>query len=151
MQNNTVTKLKFGVLLCFNVFIALSLRAQQPVIATHPRITLKATLKHNLAGIHMLETETEGIKVHPGLSPNGDGVNDYLQIDGLEVYKDNKLTIVTRNGQVVYEVNGYNNDTKRFDGHGKNGRLQSPGTYLYVLEYKADGAVKTKTGYILMK
>jgi len=107
--------------------------------------------KHNLAGIDMLEAENEGIKVHPGLSPNGDGVNDYLQIDGLEAYKDNKLTIMARNGQVVYEVNGYNNDTKRFDGRGKNGRLQSPGTYLYILEYRADGAVKRKTGYILMK
>ena len=107
--------------------------------------------KHNLAGIDMLEAENEGIKVHPGLSPNEDGVNDYLQIDGLEAYKDNKLTILARNGQVIYEVNGYNNDTKRFDGHGKNGRLQSPGTYLFILEYREDGTLKRKTGYILMK
>jgi len=107
--------------------------------------------KHNLAGIDMLEAENEGIKVHTGLSPNGDGVNDYLQIDGLEAYKDNKLTILARNGQVIYEVNGYNNDTKRFDGHGKNGRLQSPGTYLYILEYREDGTLRRKTGYILMK
>ncbi|MCO5950322.1 cadherin-like beta sandwich domain-containing protein [Mucilaginibacter flavidus] len=125
---------------------AINVSVAAPIIIIAGNIT-----KHNLAGIDMLEAENEGIKVHPGLSPNGDGVNDYLQIDGLEVYKDNKLTIMARNGQVIYEVNGYNNDTKRFDGLGKNGRLQSPGTYLYVLEYKADGVVKRKTGYILMK
>jgi len=99
----------------------------------------------------LVADDDKGIKVHPSLSPNGDGVNDYLQIDGLGAYKDNKLTIMARNGQVIYEVNGYDNNAKRFDGRGKNGRLQLPGTYLYVLEYRTDDGVKRKTGYVLIK
>ena len=45
MQNNVTTKLKLGILLCFNLFIGLSSRAQQPVIASHPRIMLNTTVK----------------------------------------------------------------------------------------------------------
>ncbi|MEO6633760.1 MAG: cadherin-like beta sandwich domain-containing protein, partial [Mucilaginibacter sp.] len=121
-------------------------------VATPPAIIVHNITKNNLAGMDMLVTENDkDVKVHSGLSPNGDGLNDYLQIDGLGAYKDNRLTIMARNGQVVYEVNGYDNSTKRFDGRGKDGRLQLPGTYLYVLEYRTDDGLKRKTGYILIK
>ncbi len=93
----------------------------------------------------------DGIFVHQALSPNGDGVNDVLTIDNITCYPDNHLTIVDRNGNMVYEVKGYNNAAKLFDGHAANGKMQLPGTYFYSLDYTANGESKHKTGYIILK
>jgi len=94
----------------------------------------------------------DGIVVHTGLSPNGDGVNDFLVIEGIKAYPDNKLTIISRNGTLVYEAKGYGNNGKMFDGHSdKTGQKQLPGTYFYSLEYTVKGVTKHKTGFIILK
>jgi len=94
----------------------------------------------------------DGILVHRGLSPNGDGINDFLQIDNIAQYPDNKLMIMNRNGNLVYEAKGYDNNTKVFDGHSnKSGQMQMPGTYFYLLEYTVKGVTRHKTGYIVLK
>jgi gliding motility-associated-like protein len=94
----------------------------------------------------------DGIVVHQGVSPNGDGINDFLQIDNISQYPDNKLSIMNRNGQLVYETNGYDNSSKAFDGHSnKNGQMQLPGTYFYQLDYTVSGITKHKTGFIILK
>ena len=94
----------------------------------------------------------DGILVHQGISPNGDGVNDFLQIDNISQYPDNKLTIMNRNGQMIYEAKGYDNSSKVFDGHStKDGQLQLPGTYFYQLDYTVNGTTKHKTGFIVLK
>jgi len=94
----------------------------------------------------------DGIQVHQAVSPNGDGINDFLQIDNINQYPDNKLVIMNRNGQMVYEATGYDNNSKVFDGHSsKNGRMQLPGTYFYQLDYTISGITKHKTGYIMLK
>jgi len=96
--------------------------------------------------------KNDGIVVHQGVSPNGDGVNDFLVIEGITLYPDNRLTIMNRDGSVVYETKGYNNSSRIFDGHSnKNGAMQQPGTYFYSLEYKAAGSTKYKTGFIVLK
>ena len=96
--------------------------------------------------------EDDNIIVHQGLSPNGDGINDYLVIDGIGAYPDNQLMIMNRNGELVYEGKGYDNSNKTFDGHSsKNGKLQLPGTYFYRLDYTVKGVVKHKTGFIVLK
>jgi gliding motility-associated-like protein len=94
----------------------------------------------------------EEINVHQGLSPNGDGINDFLMIDGIGNYPDNKLQIMNRSGILVFEAKGYDNSTKVFDGHSnKNGAMQLPGTYFYSLEYAINGITKHKTGFIVLK
>jgi gliding motility-associated-like protein len=94
----------------------------------------------------------DGIVVHQGVSPNGDGTNDILTIDGITNYPDNKLVIINRSGELVFEAKGYDNSTKVFDGHSnKTGKLQQPGTYFYSLEYKDGGVTKNKTGFIVLK
>jgi len=92
------------------------------------------------------------VVVHPGVSPNGDGINDFLMIDGILAYPDNQLSIISSDGRLVYEAKGYNNRAKVFDGHSsKNGRTQLPGTYFYRLDYTAGGIVQHKTGYLVLK
>ena len=93
-----------------------------------------------------------GVVVHANLSPNGDGVGDKLLIDGIATYPENKLTIISRAGALIYQANGYDNILKVFDGHSSvNGKLQQAGTYLYKLDYKAAGQLIHKTGYIVLK
>jgi gliding motility-associated-like protein len=93
----------------------------------------------------------DGIVVHQAISPNGDGINDFLVIENISQYPDNKLTIVNRSGQQVFETKGYDNTSKVFDGHGKNGQMQLPGTYFYQLDYTVSGIIKHKTGYLVLK
>ena len=92
------------------------------------------------------------ILVHQGVSPNGDGINDFLLIDGITQYPDNHLMIINRNGALIYQAKGYDNSTGVFDGHSNiNGRMQAPGTYFYTLDYNVNGVTKHKTGYIVLK
>ncbi|MEL6923927.1 MAG: gliding motility-associated C-terminal domain-containing protein, partial [Bacteroidota bacterium] len=79
--------------------------------------------------------------VYTGISPNGDGVNDVLYIEGIENYPDNRLTIFNRWGNQVYDVKGYRNNWR---GTWK-GKDLPDGTYFYVLE---DGAGNAYNGYI---
>jgi len=96
--------------------------------------------------------ENDAVTVHQGLSPNGDGINDFLTIDGITASPDNHLAITDRSGTLVYQVKGYDNSTKSFNGHSNiNGRMQLPGTYYYALDYTANGVAKHKTGFIVLK
>jgi gliding motility-associated-like protein len=98
------------------------------------------------------DADANRIIVHQAVSPNGDGINDFLLIEGIEDYPDNKVTIINRNGAIVYSVNGYNNSSKVFDGHSNISRLlQPPGTYFYMIEYTVNEKVLRKTGYFILK
>jgi gliding motility-associated-like protein len=65
-------------------------------------------------------------------SPNGDGVNDYWDIDALITYPDCVLSVFDRYGQQVYHSIGY---SKPWNGK-YNGQLLPTGTYYYVLDLK---------------
>jgi gliding motility-associated-like protein len=99
----------------------------------------------------IVQDAAELVKVRPGLSPNGDGINDFLVIDGIQDYPNNRLTIVNRNGVKVFQTSGYNNLSNVFDGHSSNGDLMQAGTYFYELEINVNGDNKRKAGYIILK
>lgn len=89
---------------------------------------------------------------HPGISPNGDGVNDELEVIGLESYPDNKVTVFDRFGKVVFETTGYNTKGNVFKGffHGDSGKILPIGTYFYTVDYldTATGRRVRKTNYL---
>ncbi|MFI5137337.1 MAG: cadherin-like beta sandwich domain-containing protein [Sphingobacteriales bacterium] len=119
--------------------------------ATGPEANLAAVISVAQPSIN-LNIENDGILVHQGLSPNGDGVNDFLMIDGITAYPENRLTIINRNGTLVYQAQGYDNTSKVFDGHStKTGAMQVPGTYFYALDYSVNGVIKHQTGFIILK
>lgn len=94
----------------------------------------------------------DGILVHQAVSPNGDGVNDYLTIENITNYPDNSLKIMNPNGTLVFEAKNYDNTSKVFDGHSnKTGQMQQPGTYFYSLDYTVKGVAQHKTGFIVLK
>jgi gliding motility-associated-like protein len=87
-----------------------------------------------------------GLNVYQALSPNGDGKNDFVEIENitLEKYKDNKVQIFNRWGDKVFEVDDYNNKDRAFDG------ADLPdGTYYYMI--KLEGESQYRKGFIVLK
>jgi len=81
-----------------------------------------------------------------GFSPNGDGINDFFVIKGIDG-KTASLSVYNRWGNLVYSSRDYQND---WDGLANTGLLLGSklpdGTYFYVLDLH-DGE-KAKIGYI---
>jgi gliding motility-associated-like protein len=65
------------------------------------------------------------------ITPNGDGVNDALEIQCLDLYTDNELLVFNRWGDEVYQAQPYLNDW--FGTYG-GGDLPA-GTYFVILRY----------------
>jgi gliding motility-associated-like protein len=73
---------------------------------------------------------TELIKPINLFTPNGDGKNDVLKFNSLDLFKSNKITVFNRWGVIVYQKSGYQNDW----GGTYDGSLLPAGIYFYVLE-----------------
>jgi gliding motility-associated-like protein len=65
-------------------------------------------------------------------SPNGDGMNDTFEIPELSYYPNTRVTIINREGVVVYENPDYDNS---WDGT-YQGRKLPEATYYYLIEFK---------------
>ena len=95
------------------------------------------------------------IVVYNAISPNGDGLNDYFNIEGLENFSENSLQIFNRYGVKVFETVNYGANGNWFRGISdgrttvaKNDGLPT-GTYFYVIKYKTyNGDYKDKAGYL---
>ncbi|MEQ8580696.1 MAG: Calx-beta domain-containing protein [Marinoscillum sp.] len=91
-------------------------------------------------------------KIPQGISPGGDGVNDSWVVPGIEGYPDNTVYIYNRWGTLVYEVGGYDNDSKSFKGDSNKGIVGNAnlpdGTYFYVIDF-GNGA--KRKGYLIIK
>lgn len=83
----------------------------------------------------------QNVKVHNGMSPNGLEGNNYFNITGLEDYPNNKVSIYTNDGNLVYNQSNYTKENAF--------RTQQAGSYLYILTYidNNDNVIE-KTGYL---
>ncbi len=95
----------------------------------------------NTAELDWREIYEEGLFIPEGFSPNGDGVNDFFVISGLQDYPDNKITIVNRWGNKVFESNtGYENDWDGTNQFGVSLGDQLPvATYFYIIDLGKEG------------
>ncbi|TRZ41772.1 Ig-like domain-containing protein [Robertkochia solimangrovi] len=117
-------------------------------------ITITAIRSTSLPAPSPEEEEEELLLVHQLVTPNGDGQNDWLQIDGIELYPDNSVQIFNRWGVRVFETSGYGQGRNYFYGISE-GRLtisqQSKlpsGTYYYIINFKDENGYKhNKSGY----
>lgn len=91
------------------------------------------------------------IRIHKAVSPNGDGINEYLIIEAIKDYPENRVTVFNRNGTIVYEVSGYNNGTRAFRGIGAGENRVQAGTYFYVAEIRVDGEWKYEKGWFVLR
>ena len=110
-----------------------------------------------IAKIKVEVIKDKPLTIYNGVSADGDGHNDYFNIDGIEYYPKNNLKIFNRWGVLVYEKDGYSNEDP-FDGH-SNGRATisadsklPQGTYYYILEYEdSDDQSHTEKGWLYLK
>ncbi len=97
-------------------------------------------------------TVASDMVVYNAVSPNGDGKNDVFflaYIDAFEETRSNTVKIYNRWGDLVFEVDDYNNTTNVFAGKNKSGNDLPSGTYYYKIEFR-DGR-KTEAGYLSLK
>lgn len=90
--------------------------------------------------------------VFNGISPNADSFNEKWIIQNIETLPDaneNKVTIYNRWGDLIFEVENYDNDIRAFKGINKNGDAVTSGVYFYKIDFK--GGRKAMTGYLTVK
>ena len=86
------------------------------------------------------------------VSPNNDGQNDFFRLEYIDLIEEtqrNTVTIYSRWGDVVFEVNDYDNHNQVFIGRNKNGDALPSGTYFYKIQFRSGR--KTQTGYLSLK
>jgi gliding motility-associated-like protein len=88
-----------------------------------------------------LVVDGTGCLIQKGISPNGDGNNDYFDLEGQNV---SKLQIFNRYGMVVYKKDNYSN---QWYGQSDDGEELPDGTYYYVID-RAQGEARTGWIYI---
>lgn len=118
---------------------------------TSGSVTSKDALTRKYYTVAAVSGETK-IEVFNGISVSNDGKNDFLRIKNIELYPNNKVAIVNRWGDKIFEVEGYSNliADKRFNGDAKSGGSKVPaGTYFYSINL-GDGS-KVVTGYLQVK
>lgn len=86
-----------------------------------------------------VDIDRQEIYIPKGISPNGDNINDFLD---LEYYHVAKISIFNRYGSTVYSKTDYKNE---WHGQSNNGKALPSGTYFYAIHI-IDGT--QFTGYI---
>lgn len=75
-------------------------------------------------------------KIYEAVSSNGDGINDYWRIDGVEAepYNKNYVRVFDRYNNLVFETKDYNNKENSWQGESNHGLVKGAlpeGTYFY--------------------
>ncbi len=116
------------------------------------RITIDVYDLLNAKAQRVLAIDVVGeVVVFNGITPDGDGINDFFYIEYIDVIQGgtkNKVTIFSRWGDVVFEISNYNNVDRVFTGHTSAGGELPPGTYFYRIEFIES---KPITGYLTLK
>lgn len=97
----------------------------------------------------VIEAETDAIcqlEFYSGITPNGDGDNDYWHIENIQLpqFADNTVRVFNRWGDEVWSAQGYDNSNVRWEGQGRSDGNLPDGTYFYVAEINGT----THKGYI---
>ena len=85
------------------------------------------------------------------ITVNGDGVNDYFQLQGLEQCEFSyKVMIFNRWGTTVFEAENYENDWSGFSPSGSFGstKILPSGTYYYIISVADRPEIKPINGFI---
>ncbi len=104
----------------------------------------QATVKYDIGDLPL--------RIYEGVSPNGDGVNDYWRMDGIDYYADNSVRVFDRYNNLVYEMNNYNNEDRVWRGEANRGIFRGKlpdGVYFYSVRLSND--IPALSGFIILK
>lgn len=86
------------------------------------------------------------VLIPSAITPNGDGMNDYFEVEKIESFTSSSLIIYNRWGNVVYKEAPYKN---KWNGVSNSGQPLPDETYYYILDYGVGD--KPLSGYVLIK
>lgn len=107
-----------------------------------------------LSGYYVLAAMLSGseppIKVINIVTALQDGKHDFLRIENIEFYEENRVEIFTRNGTKVFEMSGYNNADRVFRGvsNVRNSEPLATGSYFFTVQFSEK---KRESGFIYLK
>ena len=101
------------------------------------RNTVRLELKNNSCGFNY----------YTGITPNGDGNNDYWIIDNIEINQPNEVKIFNRWGQLVWSASNYNNYSIKWGGNNNDEQPLPNGTYFFTIEIPGNNDA-SKSGWI---
>ena len=82
------------------------------------------------------------------ITPDGDGFNDFWQIENAEKYPNNSVTVFDRWGSIIYSDTGYDNQKIVWRGLNKSNALVPTGTYFYLVEATYGNQKLRREGFI---
>ncbi len=134
---------------------------QATVFGTSPLGIIVKDLSDNYSttsdGGTVLTVKNCVVVVSNAFTPNGDGLNEYFHIEGLDCFTNNTVEIYNRWGVLVFESSKYNNVDNRFEGFSKGRTTISQsvglptGTYYYIINYvDFSGNGVQKAGYLFL-
>ena len=91
-----------------------------------------------------------------GFSPDGDGINEFWEINGIEAYPNNTVSMFNRWGDLVFQVSGYDNNARVFRGkanqlNGLGAGTLPEGTYFFQIDISEPNNLQTTKGYVVLK
>ncbi|AUP79614.1 BspA family leucine-rich repeat surface protein [Flavivirga eckloniae] len=92
-----------------------------------------------------------------GISPNGDGINDFWEIKGIENSPQNTVNIYNRWGDMVFSISNYDNNSKVFRGEANALKQMGANTLpngTYFFDIKISGGthnLKKLKGFLVIK
>ncbi len=95
---------------------------------------------------------SKDLKIYDSFTPNGDRYNDEWIIDYIEQFPENKVKIYNRWGQLVFNIEQYNNSEKVWKGENNTsgtigGNTLADDTYFYLVEL---GEGTTQKGFVVI-
>nr|WP_298998578.1 gliding motility-associated C-terminal domain-containing protein [uncultured Allomuricauda sp.] len=88
--------------------------------------------------------DDSSFRIYNGITPNGDGFNDYFRIVGIEDYPNNNMKIFNRWGVEIYNSDNYGQGNNVFRGVSEGratidkSRDLPSGTYFYILTFTGE-------------
>ena len=83
-----------------------------------------------------------GVIVYDGISPNGDGYNDFWEIEDIDRYPDAEIEVYNRWGAILFSAKGNTYNNNKWDGT-QNGELLPVGTYYYIINLNNDSELQS--------
>ena len=134
-SNNTVVGINSSSFNVTNYLISNSIIPQLPIT-----FSVEVQLPNGCKLSHSILIDKLYCDIQKGISPNGDNLNDFFDLQLLDV---KKLSIFNRYGVKVYSKLDY---TKEWVGQSDSGKELPDGTYYYVIEFNIDK--QSATGWI---
>jgi len=103
-------------------------------------------------GVVFIDVQPPPFKIYTGYSPNGDGLNDYWRIDGIESFPNNRVRIFDRYNNMIFEAQGYNNEQNSWQGQANHSMIRGnlpDGTYYYIVDLGNDSGLYS--GYVVLR